>query len=346
MNKIKSKTNNGFFGTKIYFVLACLAAIPIYIAVKGYVESIHVANDDAVTFAATVFFVLGIFTGRYISQVWASGLKSFPKEVLFGLSCVVIASVAWLFFHADFPLRGRTAINLLLFWVPFLIISIVLGILIKVVHAVTQNQLLDAQSHAAHSESELNLLQSQLSPHFLFNTLNNLYGLSISDHEKIPPLLLKLSELLRYSVYDASEVYVPLNNELAYIKNYIDFEQIRIGDRLVLNIDIEELIDPEIKVAPMLLIVFIENAFKHSKNTASAEIFVDITLRTWGNSVLFSVRNSYGQEQREQAALHNSGGIGLPNVIKRLQLLYPNAHDLNVRQDERFYIVELQLKMK
>jgi sensor histidine kinase YesM len=346
MNKIKDKADYGFFGSKLYLVVACFAGIPIYIAVKAYIESIHVANDDAVTFTATVFFILGIFSGRYISQVWASGLKVFPKEMLFGLSCLVIACVAWLFFHADFPLQGRTAINLLLFWIPFLIISIAAGVLIKVLHSITQNQLVEAQSQAAHSESELNLLQSQLSPHFLFNTLNNLYGLSISDHQKIPPLLLKLSELLRYSVYDASELYVPLKNELDYIKNYIEFEKIRIGDRLMLTTDIEEMIDPGVRIAPMLLIVFIENAFKHSKNTASPEIFVDISLRIWGSSILFSVRNSYGHEQLEQDTLIKSGGVGLPNVNKRLELLYPNTHELNVRKDEMFYTVELQLKMK
>lgn len=346
MNKVKARSDFGFFGSKLYLILACVAGIPIYIAVKGYVESIQVYADDSVTFAATVFFILGVFTGRYISQVWASGLKTFPKDILSGLALLIIASIAWLFFHADFPLPGRTAINLLLFWLPFLLISIASGVMIKVMHAVTQNQLTEAKSQAAHSQSELNLLQSQLSPHFLFNTLNNLYGLSITDHQKIPPLLLKLSELLRYSVYDASEIYVPLRNEMAYIKNYIEFEKIRIGDRLVLSTDLEEMIDPEAKIAPMLLIVFIENAFKHSKNTASPEIFVNISLKTWGSSILFSVRNSYGREEEENNMLNRNGGVGLPNVNKRLELLYPNAHELNVRNDELFYTVELQLKMK
>jgi sensor histidine kinase YesM len=346
MNKVKARSDFGFFGSKLYLILACVAGIPIYIAVKGYVESIQVYADDSVTFAATVFFILGVFTGRYISQVWASGLKTFPKDILSGLALLIIASIAWLFFHADFPLSGRTAINLLLFWLPFLLVSIASGVMIKVMHAVTQNQLTEAKSQAAHSQSELNLLQSQLSPHFLFNTLNNLYGLSITDHQKIPPLLLKLSELLRYSVYDASEIYVPLRNEMAYIKNYIEFEKIRIGDRLVLSTDLEEMIDPEISIAPMLLIVFIENAFKHSKNTASPEIFIDISLRTWGNSILFSVRNSYARQGEENSMLNRSGGVGLPNVNKRLELLYPNAHELNVRTDELFYTVELQLKMK
>lgn len=346
MNTINKRSRNSFFGSGLYFILACFAGIPVFIAIEPYMKLIEVQEDEAVSFASSVLFMMGIFTGRYVSQVWSAKLNVLPRTLLFTLALLIIICLAWLFFHADFPLPGRVAINLILFWIPFFMISLALGIMIKVIHTVTQNQLVEAQRSAEHSKSELSLLQSQLSPHFLFNTLNNLYGLSITDHQKIPPLLLKLSELLRYSVYDASEVYVSLKDEVAYIKNYIEFEKIRIGDRLILTSDIEAMIDPEIKIAPMLLIVFIENAFKHSKNTAAPEIFVDITLKTWGNSILFSIKNSYGKEEKENHMLDKSGGVGLPNVNKRLQLLYPGMHELNVRTDEMFYTVELQLKMK
>jgi hypothetical protein len=337
---------NSFFGNNLYLILACLSGIPIFIAIHPYVESISIDNDESVSFAATVFFILGVFSGRYISQVWSARLTKLPIPLMFLLATVITTSVGWLFFHADFPLPGRAAINLVLFWIPFILVSIALGVMMKVVHAVTQNQLIEAQSDAAHSKSELNLLQSQLSPHFLFNTLNNLYGLSISDHQKIPQLLLKLAELLRYSVYDATEVYAPLKNEMSYIQNYIDFEKIRIGDRLVLTTEIEEMLDPAIKIAPMMLIVFIENAFKHSRNTASPEIFVDIKLKIWGNSILFLVKNSFGIETEENNMLNKSGGFGLANVTKRLELLYPNAHELTVKSDERFYSVELRLNIR
>ena len=346
MKFLSDRPVNSFFGSNLYLLLACLVSVPIFIAIHPYVESIAIADDEAVSFAATVFFIFGVFSGRYITQVWSAKLKKLPVTLMFMLATLIISAVAWLFFHADFPLEGRAAINLVLFWIPFILVSVALGVVIKVVHAVTQNQLIEAQSDAAHSKSELNLLQSQLSPHFLFNTLNNLYGLSISDHQKIPQLLLKLAELLRYSVYDATEIYVPLKNEMAYIQNYIDFEKIRIGERLVLTTDLEEMIDPEIRIAPMLLIVFIENAFKHSRNTTSPEIFVDIKLKIWGNSILFMVKNSFGIEQEENNMLNKSGGFGLSNVTKRLELLYPNAHEIIVTNDERFYTVQLQLKTK
>ena len=348
MDNANEKSVYTFFGGRVYLGLAILFSIPIFIAVKYYAESIHVAEDELVSFAATVCFMLGVFSGRYVSQIWAARLTVVPPVLLIGLPFIIVVCVAWLFFHADFPLKDRVAINLMLFWVPFAIISVATGILIKLVHTSTQNQLKEAQNQAAHSKSELNLLQSQLSPHFLFNTLNNLYGLSITEHQKIPALLLKLSELLRYSVYDAGEIYVPLKSEIAYVDNYLQFEKLRIGDRLMLTTEIEELTDEAIKIAPMLLIVFIENAFKHSKNTATPEIFVDIKLKTWGRLILFSVKNTYGKEQQGNKLLteNNSNGFGLPNVRKRLELLYPNAHELHVQSDEMFYAVELQLKMR
>ena len=348
MNKITTtdKIISGFFGGVWYFLLSIALSIPLFIGINSYVNSIGVHEDEAVSFAGAVCFILGIFSGRYMAQVLLPKHHTLPKTVLTVLMVLILACTAWLFFHADFPLQGRVSINLMLFWIPFVIISLAIGALIKVIHQVSQNQVKEAQAQAAHSQSELHLLQSQLSPHFLFNTLNNLYGLSITRHEKIPPLLLKLSELLRYSVYDASEVYVPLKDELSYINNYIDFERIRIGERLILTTDIEEITDAQIRIAPMLLIVFIENAFKHSKNTASHEIFINITLKTWGNSILFAVKNTYGKEEQEQNIMNRSSGMGLPNVTKRLELLYPHAHDLSIRRDEKFHMVELQLKMK
>ena len=345
MNKVTT-SNNSFFGGRWYIILAVLLYIPLFISIHSYVNTIAVSDDWIISFAAALSFILGIFTGRYFVQISVVNTATLPLRLVTVLIAVIVACTAWLFFHADFPLQGRVSINLMLFWIPFVVISIAMGALIKVIRLVSQHQLKEAQVQAANSKSELHLLQSQLSPHFLFNTLNNLYGLSLTEHEKLPPLLLKLSELLRYSVYDASEVYVPLKDELAYIRNYIEFEKIRIGDRLVLTTEIEEVTDAKLRIAPMLLIMFIENAFKHSKNTASHEIFIDIQLKTWANSVLFSVKNTYGKEEQDQNIMNRSSGVGLTNVSKRLELLYPNSHDLKVGQDEKFYKVALQLKMK
>jgi len=344
-NKATIPANNSFSRTT-YLFLAGIASIPIFIILHTYVRSIDVREDEAVAAASTACFLAAVFTGRYIARIWTAGMKSVSNSYMVALVILIIACVSWIFFHADFPLRGREAINLLLFLLPLMIMGIALGMLIKMARAISQKQLDAARAGEAHSKSELHLLQSQISPHFLFNTLNNMYGLSITQHEKLPALLLKLSELLRYSVYDATAVYVPLKDEMVYINNYIEFEKIRIGDRLMLTTEFEENIGADIKIAPMLLIVFIENAFKHSKNSAEDKIFIEITLRTWGNLILFSVKNSQSKSKEDTAMIDKNSGFGLASVNKRLDLLYTKGHELTIQNDEKYYNVMLQLKMK
>lgn len=198
---------------------------------------------------------------------------------------------------------------------------------------------------AEQKQGELNLLHTQLSPHFLFNTLNNLYALSLTQHEKIPNLLLKLSELLRYSVYETSQPFIPLMEELQYINNYISFEKIRIGERLNLKSDIEEIHSREIKIAPMLLIVFIENAFKHSKNSFDKIIFIDVSLKIIGENVMFTISNSCNS-LKEDNIMRTDSGLGLENVKRRLELLYADEYSLNEESSTNFYSVKLQLKAK
>jgi sensor histidine kinase YesM len=335
--KKKSGTNS--------FILICLcAALPVYWAALYYIEMAIGREDEQLAVTATACYFCFFYIGWCLPTQWAIKNKK-RLDFLFSLLAVIIAaSFIFLFVHIDFPLHSMPAINLLLYWLPFFVLSLAMAILLKLFLASRTSQLQQAHISAAQSLSELRLLQSQLSPHFLFNTLNNLYGLSITQHDKIPVLLLKLSDLLRYSVYDAKELFVPLKNELEYINNYIDFEKIRIGDRLQLSTSMEPVTDDRIKIAPMLLIVFIENAFKHSKNTLENEVFIDITLKTWGDSILFSVKNSYSSAANENNRLRTDNGLGLVNVRKRLQLLYAGAYDLKVTATEGFFTVMLQLK--
>lgn len=345
MEDIKMKENQELVAKAAYFLLACITSVPLFLAIHAYVQTTGAHEDEAVATVATGLFLATVFLGRYMTMFLLPHIKKTPNILIIVLVVLIIVNFGWLFFHADRPFVNRPALNLLLYWIPFLVMSISVGMLIKVMRSVTQNQLKEAQLTAVQSQSELNLLQSQLSPHFLFNTLNNLYGLSITQHEKIPDLLLKLSDLLRYSVYDATEQYVPLQDEIAYIDNYIEFEKIRIGDRLVLKTDIERPDDTSVKIAPMLLIVFIENAFKHSKNTTEEKIYISISIKTWGHSILFSVQNSY-RKPEENEVIRKGGGLGLANVRKRLSLLYPSEHELFIENDERTFAVNLRLKKR
>jgi sensor histidine kinase YesM len=342
MNTAQSHWLTSFFGKNLYIFLSLLFSIPLFFMIETYVRAIGIHEDEAVAATVTFLFVIGVFAGRYLSQLWISPGKTIANEYIIAMILLIVGCAVGLFV---LPFQGNKLVRLL-FWIPFIIVPLALGTLIKMVRNNVQFQLREAQTTAANSQTELQLLQSQLSPHFLFNTLNNLYGLSITQHEKIPPLLLKLADLLRYSVYDTKELFVPLKEELAYINNYIDFEKIRLGERLVLTTAMEEIPNSEIKIAPMLLIIFIENAFKHSKNTADEHIYIEIALKIWANSILFSIKNSHGPAPEEGNLINKNSGFGLASVRKRLELLYPNEHDLKIEEKDNFYHVMMQIKMK
>ena len=151
---------------------------------------------------------------------------------------------------------------------------------------------------------------------------------------------MKLSDLLRYSVYDVKETFVPLTDELAYINNYIDFEKIRIGDRLDLSIDIENVVRTDIKIAPMLLIVFIENAFKHGVNPEQ-DSQIDIRISISEAAVDLLVRNNKVEINNKE----NSMGIGVDNSRQRLMRLYPQKHKLTIENKPDYYLVTLYLEL-
>lgn len=301
--------------------------------------------DAALAFALgiTTILMAGLLSGRYLSRLWFKADHRRQNIVFFILSTLIILGcfaigllVNRMIEHTEFMHFFFTVITLFL-------VTAFAGAIISLIRNRIKTNILSAQSALVHTKSELQVLQSQLSPHFLFNTLNNLYGLSITTHEKVPSLLLRLSDLLRYSVYDAKEVFVPLKNELEYLKNYIEFEKIRLGERLNLHVKLEDLPDESIKIAPMLLIVFVENAFKHSKNNEDEKIYIDISLRLWEDSIGFSVKNSYVRSMANSGFDKKHSGFGLESVKKRLNLLYKDRHDLQIQESDKAYVVNLKL---
>jgi hypothetical protein len=203
----------------IYVVLTAASSVPVFLGIDTYLNTIGAPHDEALAVAGTMVLFGCIYIGRHLATIWSVRQREIPKTVLNALAVAIAVCFVWLFIHADFQFQSFQAINLLLYWIPFVAIGLCTGALIKLFRMSTKKELEAAKTQAAQSQSELHLLQSQLSPHFLFNTLNNMYGLSITQHEKIPPLILKLSDLLRYSVYEANEIYVPIKDELDYIHN-------------------------------------------------------------------------------------------------------------------------------
>ena len=194
-------------------------------------------------------------------------------------------------------------------------------------------------------EAELKLLKAQLNPHFLFNTLNNLYGLAVVKSDVLPNLMLKLSDLLRYSLYETKEVFVPLDKEISYLENYISLEKIRLEEKTKINFSITGTVHQQ-QIAPMLLIVFVENAFKHLGKDDDSKSSVEITITVVENKLQFKCKNSYDSSKIHAENLEKGkSGIGLSNAKKRLALIYPEANNLSIKKQDGLFEVALKLEL-
>ena len=192
-------------------------------------------------------------------------------------------------------------------------------------------------------ESELKLLKSQIHPHFLFNTLNNLYALTLKKSDKAPDMVIQLSNLLEYSLYSGKEEEVELNEELKQLNGYIDLEKLRYGKRLNIKTDIPEQHDG-LMIAPLLLLPFVENSFKHGASNDIISPFIEISANITDGRLYFKVRNSYLPVSGKQDKYKE--GIGLNNVKRRLELLYAGKHELIIHQQDHVFEVHLILELK
>ncbi|MEO6229449.1 MAG: histidine kinase [Ferruginibacter sp.] len=190
-------------------------------------------------------------------------------------------------------------------------------------------------------KTELSLLRSQVSPHFMFNVLNNMVALARKQSDQLEPSLIKLSSLMRYMLYETGEEKVSLEKETEYLQSYIDLQQQRFGKKVVINVNMcagERLYDIE----PMLLIPFVENAFKHGTGMIE-NAHIDINLKVENNVLYFSVTNKYNPDSTE--IKDKASGIGLANVKRRLNLLYQNQHSISISTDNNLFTVSLKINL-
>ena len=189
-------------------------------------------------------------------------------------------------------------------------------------------------------QEELSFLKMQIHPHFLFNTLNTIYGSAITKSPETPELILKLSNLLDYILYQTKKSQVPLQDEINHLKDYLALEKLRHGKRLRIISSFPEETN-QLMVAPMLFLPLVENSFKHGKSQGE-EAFVELKIEIHDDETLFFLKNSF-EESKSQNQI-SSSGIGLPNIKKRLQLLYPNSHTFRINKSDGYFQVELKLK--
>jgi LytS/YehU family sensor histidine kinase len=189
--------------------------------------------------------------------------------------------------------------------------------------------------------SELAFLRSQISPHFIFNVINSVVALSRLNAAAVEPTLIRLSQLMRYMLYITDEEKVTLMQKEDYLRSYIGLQELRFQNTVKVNFDFV-VADPEKTIEPMLLIPFVENAFKHGIGDV-AHPAIDISLRSDNKKLHFGVQNTFNPKNKSEAGNH---GIGLNNVKRRLELLYPGNHSLLITKTENMYKVNLQIQLK
>ncbi len=191
------------------------------------------------------------------------------------------------------------------------------------------------------AEAELNFLKAQINPHFLFNSLNAVYFLIDKKNIQAREALHKFSEMLRYQLYECGDNRIPIEKEIGFLKDYVDLQQLRVNE----NTSIEFSCGKEVQqfsIEPLLLIPFVENSFKHLSHFSNKQNEVQINLSRQNGSMHFSVYNTTEEKKEAQ----KSGGIGLVNVQKRLELLYPGKHKLEVKERDGWFGVELNLSLR
>lgn len=191
-------------------------------------------------------------------------------------------------------------------------------------------------------KSELSFLRSQISPHFMFNLMNSLVSLNRKKSNLVEPVLLKMADLLRYMLYEKDDKRISLENEVKYLSNYIDLQKVRFGDYVKIDFDVKTA-DSSKSIEPMLLIPFVENAFKHGVGLIE-EPFIKIELVATNDELGFKVTNKFSSDKQD--AKDGASGIGLNNVKRRLELLYPKQYALSVNESGNLYTTDLKLNFK
>jgi sensor histidine kinase YesM len=268
------------------------------------------------------------------------------------ITCFIgILILAWLIFFQlfktpDFNLPGHVLFNFFLFL--FFLASSTAYCLIK---DRINNERITRERETENLKTELSLLRSQVSPHFMFNIMNNMVALARKKSDLLEPSLIKLSALLRYMLYETEEK-VSLQKEVEYLQSYIDLQKQRFGDNVSIRSCMEK-IDKGYEIEPMLLIPFVENAFKHGTGFVTklagsdlvlyniAEINIELTAEK--NELRFIVKNRYNENSTETK--DKTSGIGLTNVKRRLDLLYRNHHSLNIEKKDGWFIASLQITL-
>jgi two-component system sensor histidine kinase AlgZ len=323
------------------------------------------------------FYQISVFQRRFDDFDWSKGLTSILSQFVL---TVIMAYTNYFLLLPRFLERKRWIQYLAEFLVPFVIIitlrvvsqrfiidgyahheryfysstfivqtaviTLFITIFISLLKFVSEWFEIEAIKKEVQTEkltAELNFLKAQINPHFLFNTLNNLYYLAYSKSENTTEVISRLSQVMRYMIYDSNHERVMLDKEIEYMQNYISLERLRLNNQIPINFTINGN-TAGVEIAPLILITFLENAFKHGVTSTNPQAWVNITIQIANHALRYVVENSKGKN----AMVDNGGksGIGLSNVRRRLELMYPAKHSLKVEDTADRYYIELEITLQ
>lgn len=294
------------------------------------------------------YVVIVYFNMYYLIPEYLIKNKLLTYGFLLVISCLVITPLREIFLYFLYEYVGnKKAQDILLanlsfhFLLIFLVVSV--STLVKIVSDWIRHSRERQELQTRTMQSELRFLKSQINPHFLFNTLNNLYALTLKKDDKAPEIVIKLSEMMRYMLYECNEKRVPLQKEINYIRNYLDLEALRQGKNVRIDFEVNGKVTDQ-QIAPLMFIPFLENSFKHGLNHSITEGFVKIVMNVDDQEVNFNIENSKA-DRLILPTRGKSGGIGLVNVRRRLDLLYPEQYDLTVEDAPNTYAANLLLTL-
>lgn len=296
-----------------------------------------VNNLTALLWIGVFYFNAYILTPRFI----------YTKKYLYyfliilGLFALIMVIHSWLFvsliIYKKLLVSRSVGFN-----IPPFMLAIAVSTAYRMIIDKNKTDKLLQQKQEENFKSELSFLRSQVSPHFMFNVLNNILALARLKSDQLEPTIFKLSTLMRYMLYETDEEKVLLKKEIDYLNSYIDLQKQRVGGKVKLDVNIPQA-EAYHEIAPMLLIPFIENAFKHGTgHIKNAQI--DINMHVEHNMLNFVVRNKYDASETNESK-DKTSGIGLTNVIRRLNLLYKDKHDLLITKEDGWFVVSLQINL-
>ena len=362
--------------TKILIHIVLWFVLYVIMCFLNHLVLFNVTATDNINLASNFIFLLTVILNHYIlipkivksfkNRLWASGilLGSVLYICSMLLANVPLYYLIYLFpnntlYKATFEFYGIQTWGDILHYKPLLwtvtliFLWNIVASLVKTAYNLFQSQQEKMAVMNERNNMELNFLRMQIQPHFLFNTLNNIYGM-VLDNEKAANSVTKLSELLRFSLSGSKKEWISLAEEILFLTNYIDLERIRHRpEKVKVNRTFSATAAEEKRIKPLLLVNFIENAFKHGVYTSVGKSWVDIHLTANDTGIYFYVANSKpavvtdghisAQVQQTQEKDRSMGGIGLENVKRRLALEYFEKHSLSIKETAESYIIELNL---